>query len=209
MPRIGAEPERRMALISAAIDMIGDHGSLDVPVKQIASRAGMSSALAFHYFGGKDGIVTETMRHLLREFTSALTAKLKTADSCQRRLEAVIETSFSPDQFERKTVAAWLVFYLHAYTSPAAARLLSVYRRRLHSNLVSALRPLCEAQNAQETAHGLGALIDGIYIRQGLDPDGPDAAKAAALCRMYLSNALGSDVFADQTGTRLPKEGLH
>lgn len=192
-----------MALINAAIDMIGDHGSLDVPVKEIASRAGMSSALAFHYFGGKDEIVTETMRHLLREFTTSVIGNLQAAQTPAQRLAAVIETSFAPDQFERKTVAAWLVFYLHAYSSPQAARLLSVYRRRLHSNLVAALKKLTDHQTAELTAHGLGALIDGIYIRQGLDPDGPDAPRAAALCRAYLSNALGAETFPIHSKTGL------
>ena len=39
MPRIGTEPARREALISAAINMIGESGSTDVTVKQIATKA--------------------------------------------------------------------------------------------------------------------------------------------------------------------------
>ena len=36
MPRIGVETERRQSLVKAAIEMIGQTGSLDVPVKDIA-----------------------------------------------------------------------------------------------------------------------------------------------------------------------------
>jgi len=196
MPRIGAEPERRKALIHAAIDMIGEHGSLDVSVKDIARQAGMSSALAFHYFGGKDEIITETMRHLLRELTRSMIIALQTARDSAKRVDAVISASFTPEQFDRKTVAAWLVFYLHAYSSEQAARLLSIYTRRLHSNLVSGLVGLTDQRNAVQIADALGALIDGLYIRHGLANTThaiePDAEKAIATCRSFVANALGN-----------------
>ncbi len=182
-----------MALINAAIDMIGDHGSLDVPVKEIARQAGMSSALAFHYFGGKDEILTETMRHLLREFTASVVSAMHEARSPQERIDAVILASFSDEQFERKTIAAWLVFYLHAYSSPSAARLLSIYRRRLSSNLASALSAMTGRENSRQIALGLGALIDGIYIRQGLDPEGPDPESARLMCRNFIASALAHE----------------
>jgi TetR/AcrR family transcriptional repressor of bet genes len=48
MPKIGQEPLRRAALMEAAVAEIGEAGTLDVTVGQIARRAGMSSALAHH-----------------------------------------------------------------------------------------------------------------------------------------------------------------
>ena len=57
MPKVGMEPIRRDALVRATIAEIGEAGSLDVTVSRIAKRAGMSSALAHHYFGGKDQIL--------------------------------------------------------------------------------------------------------------------------------------------------------
>ena len=56
MPKVGMEPIRRAALVKATIAEIGEAGTLDVTVSQIAKRAGMSSGLAHHYFGGKDQI---------------------------------------------------------------------------------------------------------------------------------------------------------
>ena len=113
MPRIGAEPERRKALIHAAIEMIGEHGSLDVSVKEIARQAGMSSALAFHYFGGKDEIIIETMRHLLRELSACDDRK---HFGRQKRQWSALMQSFAPvlrrNNLNGTTIAAWLVFYL-------------------------------------------------------------------------------------------------
>ena len=67
MPRIGMEPMRRKALISAAIEAIHDRGMGQVTMGEIARRAGVSAALAHHYFGGKDQLLLATMRHLLSE----------------------------------------------------------------------------------------------------------------------------------------------
>ncbi|MCB1386310.1 MAG: transcriptional regulator BetI [Nitratireductor sp.] len=194
MPKIGAEPERRQALIQAAIAMIGERGSLDVPVKAIAEHAGMSSALAFHYFGGKDEIVVETMRYLLRALSAEMIAGLRRAGTPLERIDAVICTSFAADQFDRRTIAAWLVFYLKAYSYPPAARLLSIYFRRLESNL---LPPIAELLGdgaprvaALQLADSLGALIDGLYIRQTLGGDAADAHYAVALCREHIAAVL-------------------
>ncbi len=62
------EPIRRQALVQATIAEIGAAGSLDVTVAQIARRAGVSSALAHHYFGGKDQIFLAAMRHILTAY---------------------------------------------------------------------------------------------------------------------------------------------
>ena len=190
MPKIGAEPARRRALIHAAIEKIGEQGSLDVSVKDIARQAGMSSALAFHYFGGKDEIIVETMRHLLRELSLVMIRELKKADTHEERIEALIRASFSAEQFERKTIAAWLVFYLKAYSSPRAARLLAIYANRLNSNLVFSLKQLTHEADAVQLARGLGAMIDGIYIREALSNKGANAEEAIATCQAFVTHSL-------------------
>ena len=67
MPKIGMEPVRRRALIDATIAAIGGRGSVDVTMSEIAGIAGVSSALAHHYFGAKTDLLQATMRHLLSE----------------------------------------------------------------------------------------------------------------------------------------------
>ena len=198
MPRIGAEPARRRSLIDAALATIGEHGSLDVSVKEIAGRAGMSAALAFHYFGDKDEIILQTMRHLLREFSREATERLKQAATPRERVEAIVDASFDESQFDRKTIAAWLVFYLHAYSSPPAKRLYQVYAARLRSNLVDALRPLVEDATLKSTAETIAALIDGLYVRHALRAGGPDAEQARRICRDCLDSHLSGHAGALQ-----------
>jgi TetR/AcrR family transcriptional repressor of bet genes len=191
-PRTGQAEARRRALIGAALKEISDRGSLDVTVAQIASRAGVSSALAHHYFGAKDDLILATMRHLLAEFGAGVVARLKAAGGPRARLSAIIRGSFGPEQFHHATISAWLTFYAWALSSGEAARLLRVYQRRLHSNLVHALAPLAARAEARRIAEGLGAFIDGVYLREALlgRPTAPEAA--IALIEDYLDRELGA-----------------
>ena len=181
---------RRRALIGAALREIADRGSLDVTVAQIASRAGVSSALAHHYFGAKDDLILATMRHLLAEFGAGVVAGLTRAEGPRARLSAVIRGSFAPEQFHHATISAWLTFYAWALSSPGAARLLQVYQRRLRSNLVHALKRLVPAPEASRIAEGLGALIDGVYLREALRGRPTTAAAAIAAVEDYLDREL-------------------
>jgi TetR/AcrR family transcriptional repressor of bet genes len=190
MPRVGAQRERRRSLIDAAILTIGEQGTLDVSVREIAHRAGMSTALAFHYFGGKDEIIIATMRHLLSDFGLEVRAGLASASSPTQRIEAIVRASFAASQFERTTIAAWLVFYLHAYSSKPARRLLEVYTRRLRSNLLDALRQLMPGPHALSAAEAIAAMIDGLYVRHALRTEGPDAAAAVQLCMDCFNDRL-------------------
>lgn len=178
MPKVGMEPIRRAALVEATIDEIGAQGSLDVTVSQIAKRAGMSSALAHHYFGGKEQIFLAAMRHVLSTYSAEVRGALAMAGTPHARVVAIIRAGFGSSNFRPDVVAAWLNFYVLAQTSSEAARLLSVYHRRLHSNLRHALRPLVGTE-ADRVARALGSLIDGIYLREGLKGTTPHATSAS------------------------------
>jgi len=189
MPKLGMEPIRRAALVKATIDEIGAVGNLDVTVSNIAKRAGMSSALAHHYFGGKEQIFLAAMRHTLALYAAEVRSALKEASGHRARLEAVIRAGFASSNFQPEVIAAWLNFYVLAQTSTPAHDLLGIYQRRLHSNLMYDLRPLIGTR-AEGTATRIAGLIDGLYLRQGLSrasSEQSDATKQAlALLRIEL-----------------------
>jgi TetR/AcrR family transcriptional regulator, transcriptional repressor of bet genes len=190
MPKVGMEPVRRKALIDATISAIGERGSLDVTMSDIAGRAGVSSALAHHYFGAKDELLQATMRHLLAELNADMRRALGEAASPRECIAAAIEVNFSDKQFQPETIAAWLAFYVEAQKSEALRRLLRIYARRLHSNLMSGLAPLLPRGEADRTAEAIAALIDGLYIRRALKDGVPNAASAIALIEDYLQTKL-------------------
>ena len=189
MPKLGMEPIRKEALVKATIVEIGRTGSLDVTVSQIAKRAGMSSALAHHYFGSKEEMFLAAMRHILTLYGAEVRGALAAASDPEARLRAILHASFSPGNFRREAVSAWLNFWVLAQTVPQARRLLAVYQRRLRSNLLACLRPLAGAR-AESIADGLGALIDGLYLREVLKSGAPDPRAAVGLLTDYLKSQL-------------------
>jgi TetR/AcrR family transcriptional regulator, transcriptional repressor of bet genes len=189
------EQFRRQALIDAAIVEIGTHGGLDVTVGQIARRAGVSSALAHHYFGSKERILLATMRHLLVEFAEAARWRLALATTPRARLSAIVAASFSPEQFQSATITAWLAFYGEARRSDQAMRLLSVYTRRLRSNIVFAMTGLMgqgQRRRAIGQADIIAALIDGLYLRYALRQASPDPKRAIAMVEAAIDAQLGA-----------------
>lgn len=179
MPKIGMEPIRRDAIVKATIAELGVQKSLDVTVSQIAKRAGMSSALAHHYFGGKDQIFLAAMRHILSEFGDEARAEMKGSTPADRP-QAIVRACFAHSCFTPDVIAAWMTFYVLSQTNDDALRLWRIYQSRLYSNLVHALRPV--VRNPGEVANDLRALIDGLYIQAALGAPGePDLACAHAL----------------------------
>lgn len=189
MPKVGMEPIRRSALVEATISEIGAHGSLDVTVAQIARRAGMSSALAHHYFGSKEQMFVAAMRHILTLYGAEVRGAMVMAKTPRQRIEAIIRASFAPAQFRAEMVSAWLNFYVQAQRSDEARRLLHIYQRRLRSNLHHAFRALAPDRSRTLT-RGLAAMIDGLYIRQALGEGGIAPKTAIDVLLHYLDTSL-------------------
>jgi TetR/AcrR family transcriptional regulator, transcriptional repressor of bet genes len=185
MPKLGMEPIRKAALVKATIVEIGRVGSLDVTVSQIAKRAGMSSALAHHYFGSKEDMFLAAMRHVMTLYGAEVRGALAVAKGPEARIEAIFRASFSAGNFRRETIGAWLNFWVLAQTVPEARRLLRVYQRRLDSNLRFNLRVLVGTR-AGRMAAGMGAVIDGIYLREALTGGMPDSNAAVSLAMDHL-----------------------
>jgi len=183
------EPIRRDALIKAAIVEIGQAGSLDVTVSRIAKRAGMSSALAHHYFGSKEAMFLAAMRHVLSVYGAEIRGALAVCDAPRDRLRALVRVSFTGTNFRRDVVAAWLNFYVLAQRQDNAARLLRIYQARLRSNLRHALRPLV-GHRAADLADGAAAMIDGTYLHEALGVTEPDGARACARVQGWLDAAM-------------------
>jgi TetR/AcrR family transcriptional repressor of bet genes len=186
------EPIRRDALVKATIAEVGRAGTLDVTVAQIARAAGMSPALAHHYFGAKEDLFLAAMRHVLVLYGAEVRGALAAVagQGPRARLSAIIAASFSPSNFRREVVGAWLNFWVLARTVPGARRLLVIYQSRLRSNLLAALRPLA-GEDAARLADSVGAMIDGVYLRAVLREGPPDAAGAVRLIEAWLDAELG------------------
>lgn len=190
MARADIAAVRREALVQAAIAEIGAMRSAEVTVSRIARRAGVSAALAHHYFGSKERLFIAAMTEMLNGYGRAVIARQRRAEGPADRLRAILDASFDAEQCRPETVSAWLVFYLQAQVSAEAARLLAIYRGRLASNLRHECRRLAPEAEARWMAETLGALIDGLYVRRAPDAAAPPAETSRALAHACLDAML-------------------
>jgi len=214
MPKLGMQPIRRRQLIDATIRTIEAHGFAETTIARISKAAGLSSGIISHYFGGKNALLAATMRALLSELQAAVITRLRRAQSPIARIEAVIDASFSTEQFTPRVSTAWLAFYGQVPHSPELARLHRAYLGRLRSNLRHAFRQLLGPDEADRAAEGMGAMIDGIWVRSALRRQIPDMAHAHALAddylRMILKYHRNPGTAEASSGARAqPDGGLH
>lgn len=191
MPKVGMPEIRKPQLIQATITAIDELGFPGATVSVIGKKAGVSPAIINHYFGGKDGLLEETMRSLIKEFFEVLHNELHRArkGSTLDKAMAIVRASISQSQTHPQVVKAWMGFWASAMHKPALFRLQNVYSRRLQSALVAVFREQLELEDARELAFTVAALIDGMWLRGSL-AGGIDSDYAANVINKILVTAL-------------------
>ncbi|MDC5705040.1 transcriptional regulator BetI [Vibrio europaeus] len=192
MPKVGMPDIRKPQLVQATMAVIDRVGLQSASVSLISKEAGVSSGIINHYFGGKHGLLEETMREILRQLSSTVTQKLSQLpkDAHQQRINAIIDGNFVGYQAENKVAKTWLAFWSYSVHDPELKRLQRVNEKRLLSHLKIELKNLFEKDQAEIIAHGIAALIDGIWLRGTLNPQGIDAEKARLIINDYLDKQL-------------------
>ncbi|MGR5094237.1 transcriptional regulator BetI [Vibrio maritimus] len=192
MPKVGMPEIRKPQLVKATMAVIDRVGLHAASIALISKEAGVSTGIINHYFGGKHGLLEETMREILRQHSTTITSKLaqlpKTAH--QKRIIAIVDGNFVGFQAENQVAKTWLAFWSYSMHDDKLKRLQHVNEKRLLSHLKIELKGLLDAQQADIVAHGIAALIDGIWLRGTLNPQGIDADKARAIINDYLDKQL-------------------
>ncbi|MFN4141905.1 transcriptional regulator BetI [Aestuariivirga sp.] len=203
MPKLGMAPIRRRQLVEAAIAVIHEQGFANATVARIARRAGMSPGLVHHYFTDKDDLLFTTMRSLLAELRAEAAVRLGNAEGPRERIVALIDACFGESQFEEQVFSAWLALYGNARHSARLMTILTLYHKRLRSSLLHDLKRLVPRDEALRLAEGIGAMIDGLWLRYALTgkPDLPETPRA--LTRDYLSASLERALKGSRAGLNM------
>lgn len=192
MPKVGMKDTRRQQLIDATMESIAELGMQNTTIVSISKRAGMSSGIISHYFGGKQGLIEAALRHLLDQLGRELLERMaKTDGSPKQRLDCIIESNFS--EFQRSALAAktWLSFWSRAMHEPGLHRLQQINNARLYSNLRYSFAQVLPAASATEAARQTAALIDGFWLRSALSADPSEHFEAGErLCKKFVHETL-------------------
>ncbi|REC96598.1 transcriptional regulator BetI [Kushneria indalinina] len=192
MPKVGMEPIRRQQLIDATMAIIDEAGLADSTIMQISRRAGVSAGIISHYFGGKDGLLEATMRHILGDLGKSVARRRQALNSndAKAHLYAIVESNFDRSQVSQAVMKTWLAFWTTSMHKPNLQRLQRVNDRRLYSNISHQFRKHLPPAQARPAAQGLAALIDGLWLRGALAPEKFDTSNAVALARRYIDEQL-------------------
>lgn len=188
MPKVGMPNIRKPQLVNATMAVIGKVGLHGASIALISREAGVSTGIINHYFGGKQGLLEETMRVILRQHSDTVKSALKVlpADAHQQRINAIIDANFIGFQTKSKVTKTWLAFWSYSMHDAQLKRLQRVNEKRLISHLRLELKALLPLERANIVAAGIAALIDGIWLRGALNPGGIDANAARIIINDYL-----------------------
>lgn len=147
----------RDALILAAEQTIAKTGEVDLPLRDLARRAGVSHAAAYRHFASKDALLAE----IAIRGSGALAARLEAAAAAGGGPEArLVEAGVAYAQFALEETGAFRVMF-HA-----------------------SLKPFTRFEGLAEAAHGALSVLDGL-VREGiaalvLRPDAPEVSVMSA-----------------------------
>ncbi len=166
-----ASPDRRSAILDAALDVIAAGGVDAVTHRRVAAAAGVPLGSTTYYFASRDELLREAFRHYAAgvfAWIAELEAELPHS-TARHLVEFLVE--FARREFadpERVRVEYELI--LRAARDPALAREFQAFERALASRLAEALERLGAAQPF-DAARTLTALVRGFELERLTRPD--------------------------------------
>lgn len=184
---------RKKELRRAAFEVLQREGMAGATLEKVAAQAGASKGIVLHYFANKQELFEHAMREANAELRDAVVARLNRAVTPRDRLEAIIEGNFEERFFQPSICHAWLSLCAEVPREPQLARIQKVIHARMRSNLMSALVALVPEDECEYVALAITALIDGLWLRLGLQSDEFTREDALQQMRDYLSYRLPPD----------------
>ncbi len=181
---------RRRELKQAAFEVLQTEGVHGATLEKVARHAGASKGIVLHYFRNKQALFVETMRHANALLRQEIVRRLEETTTPAGRLWAIVEGNFAPAFFQPSICHAWLSLCAEVPRDRDLARVQRVIHARMRSNLVSALVDLVPQAEVEAIALGITTLIDGLWLRAGLQSGGIDRATAIGQLRDYLGHRI-------------------
>lgn len=184
--------DRRRHLGEAVLRCILKNGSAGISVRQIAAEAGVSLGLIRYHFGQFDDLVAYAFDMTTDALFHSIGAAIDRAEPNPRaRLDAFIETSFSPLLLDRDVLGVWVVFWgliLHSRRMGSAqTREYSLYLAMVEGLLgeLAAAEDI-PIRDLKLASVGFTALLDGLWLAWCLNPAAFRPAEGVSLCRMWV-----------------------
>ncbi len=188
---------RRIEMLRAAAELICERGFGDTRIADVAKRAGVSSALVIYYFGTRDRLLVDALRHSEESFYEAAEKMLAEVTSLRERLSLLIKWTCVPEA-DNEIPGAWGLWFdlwaqafRHDEVKAGRVELDARWRRMIVDAIRSAeASELDSAVDARLFALEFGALLDGLSIQVALDDPEVDSDVAYDIAIRFAEREL-------------------
>ena len=201
--------QRRDRMLEAAAEIIAERGFSETRITDVARRIGASPALVVYYFGTKDSLLTEALRHSENAFYEAAAEMLARTPALRDRLEMLVRLTCVP-QADNEVPGAWGLWFdlwAQAFRHPQVAKdrvELDARWRSTISRVVDDAVAAGEIDAVDSAAFAVtwSALLDGLSIQVALTDPEVDPDRAFTIAMDFAESALGLPRAARGQGVR-------
>jgi AcrR family transcriptional regulator len=155
-------PDRRSAILDAAIGVIAQRGVRGLRVEQVAAAAGVAVSLIYYYFDNRNGLVRATLEHANERAAATLE---------EQSVERLLLAEFDDSDHVRDTSVVWGEVLASAVFEPdlrdqlreASATWVEIVARAVGDG--QAAGTIAAAVDPYASAERLTALVDGLSAR--------------------------------------------
>ncbi|CAN5350435.1 TetR/AcrR family transcriptional regulator [soil metagenome] len=186
-------------MLRAAAELICERGFSETRIADVAKRAGVSSALVIYYFGTRDRLLVDALRHSEESFYGAAEAMLAEVSSLRERLSLLIRWTCVPEGDGADEIPGawglwfdlWAQAFRHDEVKAGRIELDARWRRMIIDALESAESGERNAKvDARMFALEFGALLDGLSIQVALEDPDVDSEVAYQIAMRFAEREL-------------------
>lgn len=165
------DPERRDRIITAALDVIAEHGVAGASHRKIAVRADVPLGSMTYHFSGMEELLREAFTRFSAAISARFEARLAQAGNLEEARDAVVDLVHSDLNQSARELVLTQELYTLAARDPDYRAITHAWMRQSRASLGRHFDPL--------TCRMLDALIEGSFLHAALDTEQHDRAVTA------------------------------
>ena len=188
---------RKARLVEATLVCLQRFGFQGASIRRICAEAGVSVGLINHHYASKDELVAEAYLAITRRLTEQLRAAIDgAAPDARSRLSAFFSGSFSEELLNPRLLDAWLAFWVAVKSADTISRAhdqsYAEYRATISQTLMQLAREnRWRRFDSDLAAIALSALLDGLWLEYGLDPNTFSPQQGVQICEAWVDGLTG------------------
>jgi AcrR family transcriptional regulator len=207
-PATEQNESRRIEMLRAAAQLICERGFGDTRITDVATRAGVSSALVIYYFGTRDRLLVDALRYSEESFYEAAEQMLAEVASLRERLSLLIKWTCVRDGKDEipGTWGLWFDLWAQAFRHDEIKAGRAELDARWRKMIIDALDSSeLSAKDKRMFAMEFAALLDGLSIQVALEDPVVDSDLAYQIAMRFAERELNLSPANNGKNGRQPK----